>query len=214
VTYEELRDNLYDVVAFRRAKANAFSINQTVENVGAGTYNNSFDTAFPVADGAALISAVHVNTTGGTYSNALTPAAALSEPAIEDLIIQIMGVQMDRNLQINLMPVCLNIPRQEYYNAHRILNSTLQSGTANNDIIVLRVTNAFPSGIKLNHYFTSSSRWWIRTNCPYGMQMFWRDRPIFDKDNDYDTKNAKAGTYMRFSVGNTDPRGIFGSNAP
>ena len=42
VTYEELRDNLYEEVSMRRAKANAFSINQTVENVGAFLYNNAF----------------------------------------------------------------------------------------------------------------------------------------------------------------------------
>src|ERR1700746_195713 len=33
VTYEELSDNLYEVVSMRRAKANAFSMIPTVENV-------------------------------------------------------------------------------------------------------------------------------------------------------------------------------------
>jgi len=35
VTYEELQDNQYKEVSMRRAKANAFSINQTTENVAA-----------------------------------------------------------------------------------------------------------------------------------------------------------------------------------
>jgi hypothetical protein len=94
------------------------------------------------------------------------------------------------------------------------LQSVLQSNTANNNINVLKATNAFPKGIKMNHYFTAPHAWFIRTNCPNGMTFFWRDEPMFDQDNDFDTKNAKAATYMRFSVGNTDPRGIFGSNAP
>jgi hypothetical protein len=46
------------------------------------------------------------------------------------------------------------------------------------------------------------------------MQMFMRNKPEFDQDNDFDTKNAKAATYMRFSVGITDARGIYGSNGP
>ncbi|TFH46935.1 MAG: hypothetical protein E4H01_09130 [Lysobacterales bacterium] len=75
----------------------------------------------------------------------------------------------------------------------------------------MKATNAIPKGIKLNHYFTSSSYWFMRTNCPNGMTMFWRDRPFFDQDNDFDTKNAKAATYLRFAVGATDPRGIFAS---
>lgn len=215
VTYEELRDNLYEEVSMRRAKANAFSINQTIENVAAFLYNNAFTTTYyTTADNAALISTSHVNATGGTYSNALSPAADLSEAALEDLTIQIMGTQNDRGLLINIMPESLHIPRQEYYNANRILKSVLQSNTANNNINVLKAVNAFPKGIKLNHYFTAPHAWFIRTNCPNGMQMFWRDRPMFDQDNDFDTKNAKAATYMRFSVGASDPRGIFGSNGP
>ena len=215
VTYEELRDNLYEVISMRRAKANAFSINQTIENVAAFPYNNAFTTTFfTTADGAALVSASHVNTTGGTYSNALTPAADLSEAALEDLCIQIMGLETDRGLLISIMPQSLHIARQEWFNANRILKSVLQSDTANNNINVLKATNAFPKGIKLNHYFTSPHAFFIRTNCPNGMRMFWRDQPSFDQDNDFDTKNAKAATYMRFSVGCTDPRSIAGSNGP
>lgn len=212
VTFEELRDNLYEQVSMRRAKANAFSINQTIENVGAFLYNNAFSsTYFTTGDGVALISTAHVNTTGGTYSNELSPSADLSEAALEDIIIQIMGSQSDRGLIISLLAESLHIPRQEWFNANRILKSVLQSDTANNNINVLKATNAFPRGIKVNQFFTSSSYWFVRTNCPNGMQMFWRDRPMFDQDNDFDTKNAKAATYMRFSVGATDPRGLFGS---
>lgn len=215
VTFEELRDNLYEVVSQRRAKANAFSVRQTVENVAAFLYNNAFVTTyFTTADGAALCSTAHVNTTGGTYSNTLSPAADLAEASVEDLIIQIMGAQNDTGLLINLMPESLHISRQEWFNANRIMKSVLQSDTANNNINVLKATNALPKGIKMNHYFTNSGPWFIRTNCPNGMTFFWRDRPMFDQDNDFDTKNAKAATYMRFSVGCTDPRSLFGSNGP
>ena len=215
VTFEELRDNLYEIVASRRAKANAFSMAQTIENVAAFLYNNAFvSTYFTTGDGAALISASHVNVTGGNFSNALSPAADLSETSLEDLTIQVMGAQTDRGLLINVMPESLHIARQEWYNANRIMKSVLQSNTANNNINVLRATNAFPKGIKLNHYFSSAHAWFIRTNCPNGMQLFWRDKPMFDQDNDFDTKNAKAASYMRLSVGCTDPRSIFGSNGP
>ena len=128
--------------------------------------------------------------------------------------VQTCALPIYRGLLINIMPESLHIPRQEWYNANRILKSVLQSNTANNNINVLKATNAFPKGIKLNHYFTAPHAWFIRTNCPNGMQMFWRDRPSLEQDNDFDTKNAKAATYMRFSVGASDPRGIFASNGP
>lgn len=215
VTFEELRDNLYKEVATRRAQANAFSMQQTVENVGAFLYNNAFSsTYFTTGDGAALCSTSHVNATGGTYSNALATPADLSESSLEDLTIQIMGAQNDTGLLINIMPESLHISRNEWYNANRILQSVLQSNTANNNINVLKATNVFPKGIKMNHYFTSAHPWFIRTNAPEGMTLFWRDEPMFDQDNDFDTKNAKAASYMRLSVGCTEPRGIYGSNGP
>ena len=215
VTHEELKDNLYERVSMDRAKANAFSIKETIENVAAFLYNNGFVTTFfTTPDGQALLSNAHVNVTGGTFSNVLTPSADISEAAFEDLIIQIMGVQNDRGLLIRIMPESLHVSRQDWFNANRIMKSVLQSNTTSNNVNVLKAVNAFPKGIKMNHYFTSPHAWFIRTSCPKGMTMFWRERPDFDQDNDFDTKNLKAATYMRFSVGCTDPRGIFGSNGP
>ena len=215
VTHEEMMDNLYKEVAARRAKANAFSINQTIENVAAFLYNNAFvNTYYSMPDGLSLINSAHVNATGGTFSNALTPAADLSEAALEDLTIQVMGATQDRGLLISVMPRSLHVSRFEFYNANRILKSTLQSDTANNNINVLKSVNAFPEGIKLNHYFTAPNAWFVRTNIQNGMKFFWRERPKFDQDNDFNTKNALAATYMRFSLGATDPRGIYGSNGP
>jgi len=212
VTYEELKFNLYEQVSMRRAKSNAYSMNQTVENVSAFIYNNAFVTTyFTTGDGLALISTAHTNTTGGTFSNELSPSADLSEVALEDLCIQAMGLQSDRGLMISIMPHSLHIPRQEWFNANRILKSVLQSDSANNNINVLKATNAFPRGIKLNHFFTSAGPWFVRTNVPNGMTAYWAERPSFDQDNDFDTKNAKAASYMLFSVGCTDPRGILAS---
>lgn len=215
VTKEELDDNLYSQLSMRRAGSNAFSMNQTVENVAAAVYNDAFTgSVFTHADGRPLVDTAHVNSTGGTFSNALSPAADLSEAALEDVCVLIMGFQNDRGLLINLMPVSLIVARQRWHQANRILQSVLQPDSASNNINVLKATNAFPGGVKLNHYLTNAHPWFVRTNCPNGMKMYWRVKAEFDQDNDFDTKNAKAASYMRFSVGNTDPRAIVGSNAP
>lgn len=214
VTHEELKDNLYEAVSNRRAKRNAISMHQTVENVAANVYNRAFNSSFTFGDGQSLCSSAHPFVLGGSGSNVLTPAADLSEAALEDLTIQIMGITDDKGLLFRIMPMSLHIARQEWYNAQRILKSVLQSGNGNNDINVLRATNAFPGGIKVNHYFTNAHAWFIRTNCPNGIQMFWREKATFDQDNDFDTMNAKAKAYMRFSVGVSDWRAVFGSNGP
>src|SRR6185312_13083290 len=51
VTYEELRDDLYEVVSKRRAKQLAFSMRQTKENVGANVYNRAFTAGYTGGDG-------------------------------------------------------------------------------------------------------------------------------------------------------------------
>ena len=214
VTKEELDDNLYEAVSKKRAGALAMSFRQTKENVGANIYNRAFNSTYKGGDGVELCSTAHPNTTGGTYANKLTVDADLSEASLEDATIALMGFQNDRGLLINVMPKSLHIARQEYYNAARILKSVNQPTNANNDINVLRANNVFPGGAVLNHYFTSPHAWFIRTNIRDGMKYYERVGIQFDQDNDFDTMNAKAKGYERYSFGWTDPRAIFGSNGP
>lgn len=210
VTYEELRDNLYASVSKTRAKALAFSMRQTKENVAANVYNRAFNATYTYGDGTTLISTTHP-TLAGNQSNQLTTAADISEVAIEDLVIQIMQVQNNRGLRISALPKSLHVPVQSWFEANRILKSVLQNDTAQNAINVLKATNALPDGIKVNHYFTSATAWFIRTNVPNGMRYFNREAASFDQDNDFDTKNAKAACYERYSFGMTDFRGVFGT---
>ena len=210
VTYEELRDDLYESVSKRRAQALAFSMRQTTENVAANVYNRAFNSSYTYGDGVSLINSAHP-TVSGNQSNVLTTAADISEAAIEDLVIQIMQTQNNRGLKVSNLPQSLHVPPQLWFEANRIYKSVLQNDTANNAVNVLKATNAFPKGIKVNHYFSSATAWFIRTNIPRGMTMFEREAVTFDQDNDFDTKNAKAACYMRFSVGATDFRQIWGT---
>lgn len=210
VTREELADNLYETVSRRRAQALAFSFRQTRENVAANVYNRAFNSSYTGGDGKELLATDHPSL-AGDWSNELATPADLSEASLEDLIIQIMGATNDRGLKISLMPRCLIVPRQEWFNANRILKSTLQPGTANNDVNVIRATNALPEGIKVNHYLTDADAWFLRTNAPRGMIHYEREIDEFMQDNDFDTYNAKAKKYERYSFGWTDPRALYGS---
>lgn len=216
VTHEELKDNLYMEVSKTRATSNARAFRQTKERVCANVYNRAFNASYSGADGVALCATNHPNTSGGVFSNKLLVDADLSEAALEDMLIQIMQATDDRGLLINLMPKSLHIAAANWFNANRILKSVLQPGTGNNDVNVLNATNAIPGGVKLNHYLTSPQAWFVRTNVESGKGLLFLEREgiSFEQDNDFDTKNAKAMGYERYSVGFIDPRAIYGSNGP
>ena len=214
VTKEELDDNLYEQVSRRRAAALAMSFRQTKENVGANIYNRAFNATYLGGDGVALASTVHPNTSGGTFANKPSVDADLSEASLEDALTAIMGFQNDRGLLINVMPRSLIVARQNFWNANRILKSAYTPTTANNAVNVLVATNALPEGIVMNHYLSSPNAWFVRTNIQNGLKYYSRVGIQFDQDNDFDTMNAKAKGYERYSFGWTDPRAIFGVNGP
>jgi len=172
VTKEELDDNLYEQVSKRRSASLAQSFRQTKENVGANVYNRAFNGTYLGGDGVSLCSTAHPNATGGTFANKPTVDADLSETALEDAIIALMGYTNDRGLLINIMPKSLHVARQNWFNANRILQSVYSPGTANNDINVLKATNALPEGIKMNHYFTAPNAWILRTNVQNGRKYY------------------------------------------
>lgn len=210
VTREELDDNLYEIVSKRRIKALAFSLRQTEEIVAANILNRAFNTSYTGGDAKAMIVSDHP-TVNGTQSNVLTTAADLSEASIEDLTIQMMNATNSRGLRIAVKPKKLIVSPSEAFNAERILKSQLQSGTANNDVNAIKNMGLFPEGAMVNHYLTDTDAWFVKTNVPNGLMRFNRRGTEFKQDNDFDTENAKAKATVRFAVGWTDWRGIFGT---
>src|SRR3990167_7535523 len=207
VTYEERKDNLYEVVSRRRTTALAFSMNNTVETVAANIYNRAADSNYTFGDGVEMLSTAHP-TSSGDQSNELATAADLSEASLEDIVIQIRKAKNDRGLRFQLMPRKLIIPPDLEFEAHRIMKSVLQNDTANNAINALKATGAVPEGIVVNPYLSDADAWFVKTNCPNSQKFLWREKPTFDQDNDFNTKNAMASVYARFSAGSTDWRGV------
>lgn len=210
VTREAIDDNQYEKKALGSTRDLAFSFRQTKENVAANVYNRAFNSSYTGGDGKELLATDHP-IQGGTFSNELATPADLSEASLEDICVQIMNAVNDRGLKISLMPRSLIVPTALTFEATRILKSQLQNDTANNAINALRSMGMFPEGVKINHYLTDADAWFVRTNAPRGMKMFSRTAAEFAQDNDFDTSNLKYKGYERYSVGWTDPRGLYGS---
>lgn len=211
ITRIMVEDDQYDVVAQRRARALAFSMMQTKENVAANVYNRAFNSSYTGGDAKEMCATDHPNVSGGTWANELTTAADLSEASLEQACIDIKNFTNDRGLNISVMPDKLIIPVELEFEAERILKSPYRVGTSDNDINALNSMGKFPGGVHVNNYLTDANNWFIRTNAPDGMKHFERRADDFNVDNDFDTDNAKYKATARYSFGWTDPRGVFGS---
>lgn len=212
-TYEELKDNLYvkltknRVEALRRAFAETKNINCT------NVFSRAFNPLYVGGDGVSLLSTVHPNFSSGTFQNKLTVDSALSQAAIEDMLILMMQAKNDRGYIEPLMGDKLIVHPNNYFNAERIIKTPRAVGSMNNDINPINVDGLLSGGMVSNPYLTGTGPWFITTNCQDGM--IWQEREALGtwEDNDADTRNFKVGAYERYVFLWGNPRGLFGSNA-
>lgn len=208
VTREELEDGQYKTLSERRARGLAFSMKNTAEIAHTNVLNRAFSGGTTMGDGVVICSASHP-TRAGNQSNLLT-AADLSETALEDGLKTIAQVKNGRGLRIAARVKRLIIHTDEVFNATRILESQLRQGTANNDVNAIRAMGSIPE-VTANHFLSDADAWFLQTNVPEGLKSMWRRKASLEKDNDFDTENAKAKSTQRFAVGLGDWRALFGN---
>lgn len=209
VTEEEIDDNKYEKLSKGRAKALGYSMRQTKEVVHANIFNRAFSGSYVYGDGVAMCSTAHP-TTSGNQSNSLSPAADLSEAALETMLIQISNAKNNRGLRIGLTGRKLVVPPELQFDANRIVNSNLRAGTANNDLNAMKNMGMLPDGVFVWQYLDQGDDFFIKTDCPMGVISFQRKPLSFAKDNDFDTSNAKAKATERYVPGLGDFRAIYG----
>jgi hypothetical protein len=66
-------------------------------------------------------------------------------------------------------------------------------------------------GYTVNHYLTSDTAWFVKTNAPDGLKYWSRKDVTFEQDNDFGTSNMRFKASERYAFGWTDPRGVYGT---
>jgi len=212
-THEELKDNLYVKLTKGRTEKLRKAFAETKNINAANIYNRAFNAAYKGGDGSPLLSTAHPNFTAGTWQNKLAVDAALSQAALEDMLILMMQAKDDRGHIEPLTADKLLVHPNNYFVAKRILGTSQQTGNNNNDINPLQTQNMIPGGVVSNPYFTGTGPWFITTNCQDGMIHQEREALEIWEDNDSDTRNFKVGAYERYTFLWANPRGVYGSNA-
>ena len=213
ITEEAMEDNLYDKLSTRLTKALARSMAAAKQTKGAAVYNNSFTAGvYAGGDGVALVSNAHPLQDGSTGSNTPTTQAELSETSLEQALIDVAGFTDDKSIPIAAQARTLHIPSQLVFVAERLMASPYRVGTADNDVNAIVSKGMVAGGYHVNHRFTNSKYWWLRTDVPNGMKHFTRT-PIETKmEGDFETGNVRYKSRERYVFGFSDWRGVYGSN--
>ena len=221
VTEEAMEDNLYDTFAKVRARGLARAMSTTKQVKAANVFNNGFSTSFPGGDGQPFFSNSHP-VMSGTQDNLLA-ASDLSEATLETALIAIQQTKDDRDILIGARARSLHIPPNLQFTAEKILNSTLSTqigvnpGTATNgatnlnDVNAIRSMSMLPSGYFVNHRFTDTNAYFIKTDVPNGAKMFVRAPLATKMEPDFDTGNLRFKARERYSFGFSDWRSYYGS---
>lgn len=193
-----------------RAKLEKDAMNPLVHGFVTNGHGVAGDTA--IYDGQALFSNSHPLLDSTSTGDNLT-TGALTDANLK-AALQLMRQTLDEagNL-IGLIPKKLIIPPALEDTARRLLHSALIPGSANNDtneflrssgleIVVMDYLSAAAGG--------SDTAWYLQATS-HELNFFWRIRPEFKWEEDFDSFVAKYRGYMRYSYGVSDWRGLIGS---
>ena len=212
ITEEAIEDNLYGTTGKMKANSMGRAMANARQVKAANVFNNGFSTSalYAGGDSQPLFSASHPTLAAGNQSNKVS--SDLSETALEAALINISLTKDDRGILIGAQAVSLHLPPQLQFIADRLLKSEGRVGTADNDINAIKSRGLFSKGYSLNHRFTDTNGWFIRTDVPNGTKMFVR-APLATKDDvDFLTGNLRYKARERYSFGWADWRQWYGSS--
>jgi len=193
----------------------AQSMDETRETICANILNRSTNSSYPGGDGVSLVASNHLDAIGSvtgqpSTSNLLT-SGAFSQTTLEASLIQVRKAQDATGRRIRLRPMQLIVSPDNEFQAEVVLKSVLRAGTPNNDINPVKSKGLLADGAAVITRLTSTTAWYIQTNCSRGIRLMTR-RPLEKSmEGDFETDSMRYKATRREIPGWTDWRNIFGN---
>ncbi len=205
----------------RRAQTMADSFNVTIEQDAANVFINAFTdsgtnrmgASTNGADGVALLSAAHPYSpanTNNTQSNEGTLALTIDN--LDTTRQNMRNLTDDKGLLLGVNPNILLVPPELERTATQLVSerAVYEPGSAQYDV------NMFSGRFRpvVWDRLTDSNAWFLidETLMKQHLIWQWRIRPEFAQADDFDGLTAKYRGYMRYGIGWTDWKWIFGQN--
>lgn len=182
------------------ARAGRYKVEQDAANL--------FNTGFTATgyDGKALFADDHPLLNGtGTGSNLI--AGTLSDTSLKTAST-LMRKQVDEaGKLVQMQPDTLIVAPDNEWLAYELVRSAQKPGTDLNDINTMRGKYK----IVVWDFLTDPDAWFLMDSKRHEANFFWRVKPEFAKEKDFNTLVSKWRGYMRYSFGYSDYRGIVAS---
>lgn len=191
------------------------------EKAGANVFINAFSSATSEtlddfgtdatgADLVALCSTAHPRHPNDSTTDSNEGTTALTEAGLSSTRRAMMDfVDLNGDI-INAMPDTLLVPNELEDTALKLVRSAQEPESANNAIN----PQAGRYRVVVWNYLTDANAWFLIDSGKARQSLHWFDRePIeFARETDFDTLIGKYRAYMRFSLGWSDYRWVFGNN--
>ncbi len=206
---QELREDDQHNIIKQMPRALAKSVVYTTEYYAASVLNNAFNTAnTSYGDGLPLCSTAHTRSDGGSnQSNANGSSIPLSEANLETQRLALEKHLNDKGEIVNFKADTLLHAIDLRKTSQILTESTLRPGGANNDVnIYTGIFDVIPW-----RYITSTTAWFLLDKSNHLLTWYWRIRPEFKNDYNFDAGAALYKVRIRFSTAWGDWRGVQGS---
>lgn len=187
----------------------AQSMIETKETNSANVLNRAFNGSYVGGDNVALGVSTHP-IIGGTASNLLATASALSQTSLEQMLVQIRNAVDNNNKRIRLEPDKLVVAPSNVFQAEVLLKSVLRAGTANNDINPVKSMGMLSGGQANLSRLTSTTAWFVKVrNVHMGLQVVMRRNIEKSMEGDFESDTMRYKATERYDIGWTDWRDIY-----
>lgn len=174
---------------------------------------NGFDPLKPIYDGKALFAVDHPLLDSDKVNDNLIEGA-LSDTTLKEGLQKMRETLDEAGNLVQFKANKLIIPPALEDTAVRLLKSNQLSGTDLND--TNKFLNGYGLSIEVMDYLSeaaggSDTHWFLQDTMRHELNFFWRIKPEFKWNEDFDTFVSKYRGYMRYSFGVSDYRGMVGS---
>ena len=142
---------------------------------------------------------------GETCSNLIE--GELNQENLQKAILAMRSIKDEAGKKVVFKADTLVVPPALEFKAIELLNSVNAPDTELNNV------NSIRGKLKIvvMEFLESDTAWFVMDSTRHELNFFWRVRPEFKREEDFDTLVAKYRGYMRYSYGYSDWRGIVGS---